>query len=171
MATKPVQPFPNFGKYLTYQEAVKSTTAIRRGIRNQPTAEQYANLMRVYKEIYVPITAKFGKLPVSSMFRSAALNKAIGGSTTSAHLSGLAIDIDCDGLGYPSNKELYEWVKANLTVDQVIAESPNAQNIPSWVHVGLSPIGTTPRQQCLIMVRQKGKTIYLPDTQKPAPRG
>lgn len=153
--------YPDFGKLLTYSEGVKSATAIRKGIKNVPTAQQYANMVRVYKELYVPICAKWGKLPVSSFFRSTALNKAIGGATSSAHLSGLAIDIDCDGIGHPTNRELYAWVKKNLQFDQLIGESPTDEGNYSWVHIGLS--ATHNRQQCLIMVRQDGKTVYVSD--------
>lgn len=152
--------FPNFGPLLTYAESVKSTTAIRRGIINQPTPEQYRNMAKVYQEVYAPICAKFGKLPVSSFFRSAALNRAIGGATNSAHLYGCAIDIDCDGIGYPTNKELFAWVRANLTFDQLIGEGIGADGHFQWVHIGLAQQGKGSRQQCLIMERKGGKTIY-----------
>ncbi len=158
--TLEVQPFPDFGKLLTYREAVKSDTAIRRGIKNIPTVEQYKNMCRVYHQVYVPLCAKFGKLPVSSFFRSPTLNKAIGGASNSAHLYGAAIDIDCDGLGYPTNLELFNWIRANLKVDKLIKEAPHPiTGVPQWVHIGLNPSGPD-RNLAMQMRRVNGKTIY-----------
>ncbi|QMW05361.1 D-Ala-D-Ala carboxypeptidase family metallohydrolase [Spirosoma foliorum] len=152
--------FPDFGKLLTYNESVKSATAIRKGIANVPNADQYKNMVRVYNDFYVPICTKFGKLPVSSFFRSLALNKAIGGATTSAHMSGNAIDLDCDGLGRPTNLELFNWCRANLHFDQLILENPDQHNNPSWVHIANNRDGQPNRGQVLRMIRKGSKTIY-----------
>lgn len=152
--------FPNFGPYLTYNEAVKSATAIRKGIANVPNAVQYANMQRVYTLLYEPICRKFGKLPVSSFFRSAALNKAIGGASNSAHLYGCAIDIDCDGSGLTTNKKLFDWCRVNLDTDQIILENPDSAGNPAWVHLGLSRDGKPNRHQVLRMIRQGGKVAY-----------
>lgn len=130
------QPYPDFGKYLTYAEAVKSTTAIKKGIDNTPGAEQYANMKRLYEAVYKPLCEHFGfKLPVSSFFRSASLNKAIGGSPTSDHRNGNAIDIDCDGLPGIDNLQLFNWIRATLNFDQLILEKPDANGRPAWIHV------------------------------------
>ncbi|CCG99824.1 peptidase M15A [Fibrella aestuarina BUZ 2] len=153
--------FPDFGKWLTLSEAIKSQTATRKGINNMPTQREYDNMVRLYNAVYVPICERFGKLPVSSFFRCPALNKAVGGSATSDHVQGRAIDIDCDGLGegYPTNKELFEWVRTHLEFDQVIQEFPDADGNPGWVHVGYrSP--TQNRKRALKAVSQNGKTIY-----------
>jgi len=155
------QIFPNFGPLLTYSEGVKSATAIRKGIANVPNVDQYKNMCKAYKDFYVPICNKFGKLPVSSFFRSAALNKAIGGATSSAHLAGTAMDIDCDGLGYPTNRQLFDWIRVNLNYDQIILENPNpVTGEPAWVHVANSRNGEQNRMQVLVMHRVNGKATY-----------
>lgn len=157
----PAQPFPDFGKWLTYNESVKSATAIRLGIKNVPTLAQYQNMVQVYKLFYAPACEHFGrKLPVSSFFRSVALNKAIGGALNSAHLTGCAIDIDCDGIGIPTNKTLFDYFRQSARFDQLIAEAPNSENVPSWVHIAINRNGESDRSQVMVMKRVNGKTIY-----------
>ena len=152
--------YPDFGPLLTYSEGVKSATAIRKGIANVPNVDQYKNMVSVYNDFYAPICLKFGKLPVSSFFRSVALNKAIGGAATSAHMAGCAIDMDCDGLGWPTNLELFNWCRENLHFDQLILENPDQHNNPAWVHIANNRDGQTNRMQVLRMIRKGGKTIY-----------
>jgi uncharacterized protein YcbK (DUF882 family) len=41
-------------------------------------------------------------ITVSSGYRCRALNRAVGGSRTSAHLSGHAVDFNCYGFGVPT---------------------------------------------------------------------
>lgn len=154
-------PFPNFGEWLTYAEAIKSQTAIRKGIRNLPTLEQYNNMVTVYVKLYEPLCRHFGKkLPVSSFFRSVALNKAVGGSATSAHCNGQAIDIDCDGLlNGPTNNELFAWASTHLEYDQLIKEAPDpVTGVAAWIH--LSFRAGNNRRQRLVMRWVNGKQIY-----------
>jgi hypothetical protein len=138
---------PDFGIYLTYAESIKSATAIRRGIDNTPGAEQYANIKRLYDAVYKPLCEHFGfKLPVSSLFRSVALNKAIGGSATSDHRNGNAIDIDMDNSGRKlTNRALFEYVRDNLDFDQLIWEYGNSSN-PDWVHISYRGQGNNRNQ-------------------------
>jgi len=158
---KPV--FPDFGEWLTYAEGVKSAEAIRRGILNVPTLEQYNNMVKAYTGLYVPICRQFGKLPITSFFRSAKLNVAVKGSKTSAHMDGLAIDIDCDGLKHVSNDVLYKWIRQNrwtLGYDQVITEFPDAAGKPSWIHVAYRATGNQ-RRQGMRAEKRPGQVIYI----------
>ncbi|GAB4018642.1 D-Ala-D-Ala carboxypeptidase family metallohydrolase [Spirosoma migulaei] len=159
LATSPIV-CPDFGPLLTYSESVKSSTAIRHGIANVPNAAQYKNMCRVYADFYVPICKQFGKLPVSSFFRSVKLNTAVNGSKTSAHMDGLAIDIDCDGLRTPSNKELYQWVRKNLKFDQLITEFPDGNGNPGWVHIAHRLFGAD-RQQGMRAEKRGNDVIYM----------
>ena len=87
-------------KNLSLAEVTKSATAIRRGISNEPTIEHMENLKQVAENIFQPLRDKF-KVPIAitSGYRSADLNKAIGGSITSQHCKGQALDIDADVYG------------------------------------------------------------------------
>lgn len=130
------QAFPDFGKYLTFLQSIKSNKALEKGINNMCNAEQYANMVKVYQHIYRPICDEFGILPVTSFFRTKALNTALGGSLTSDHMLGRAIDIDCDLTPIRvNNSELFAWAKKHLKYDQLILEHPDLNNKPAWVHL------------------------------------
>lgn len=114
-------------------ELTKSTTAARKNISNAPNAAETANLKLVAENILQPVREHYG-LPIvpTSGFRSKALNRAIGGSRSSQHMTGQAVDFEVPGV---SNYELATWIKNNLEFDQVILEfytkgDPNS----GWVH-------------------------------------
>ena len=156
---KQKQPFPDLGKFCTYAQAIKSQTAILKGIDNTPTLAQYNNMQRVYDEFYEPLCRTFGALPITSFFRSERLNKAIGGAKDSAHKYGCAIDIDCDGLPHLTNRQLFDHIRKNYRVDKLILESPDKFGNPQWVHLGINPDGMN-RNELWVMTRVNGKATY-----------
>jgi uncharacterized protein YcbK (DUF882 family) len=111
-------------KHLSLAEVTRSETAKRRGISNQPTAEHLENFKLLAEKVFEPIRLHFGvPIHISSGYRSAALNKAVGGSKTSQHCSGEAIDIDMDGSANGiTNKMIFDFIKDNLQFDQIIWE-------------------------------------------------
>ena len=120
-------------KHISYKEGTHSNTATRRRMRNEPDEVQLKAMKLLSKEVFEPLRAHFDQpIRVNSFFRSAALNKAIGGSRTSQHCSGEAIDIDAtNGV---TNKQLFDYIKDNLDFDQLIWEFGTDKN-PDWVHV------------------------------------
>lgn len=152
------QPFPDFGQWLTYAEAVKSATALRRGIDNTPTPTAYDRMKLVYAHLYAPLCDRFGKVPVASFFRSTNLNRAVGGSKGSQHVLGEAIDLDCDLIASPTNRELAEYIAGHLDFDQLILENPDAAGNPAWVHVSYRKPRN--RRQVLTMRYVSGKAVY-----------
>jgi hypothetical protein len=154
----------NLSENLTLQEFIKSDTAKRRGIDNSPTSEHLESAKKLAKNIFQPIRENFGKpIFISSGYRSAALNKAIGGSPTSQHSKGEAIDIDQDGHGGPSNAEVFFWIKDNLEFDQLIWEFGNHRK-PDWVHVSFKANGKQRKEVLRAMRDSNGKTYYVPFT-------
>lgn len=153
----------DLGKWCNISEVTKSQTAIRKGIKNIPSEENWKNIEILIKNIYSPVCNHFGrKIPISSFFRSIALNKAVGGSSTSQHVEGRAVDLDCDGVGVGiTNQTLFEWIRKNLSFDQLIYEFPDDNGNPSWVHVSFVSFEKN-RKQCLKAVNQGKKTIYVP---------
>ncbi len=98
-----------------------------------------------------------GPIKINSFFRSAELNKAIGGSSKSQHCQGRAIDLD-DVYGHKTNAEMFNYIKNNLDFDQLIWEFGNDEN-PNWVHVSyVSEDGN--RRRCLKAEKVNGKTTY-----------
>tara|TARA_R100000315_G_scaffold58264_1_gene33296 strand:+ start:14 stop:469 length:456 start_codon:yes stop_codon:yes gene_type:complete len=145
-------------KHISYKEGVYSTTALRRGIDNTPNDEQLDNMELIAEKIFEPLRAYVnGPIKINSFFRSAKLNTAIGGSKTSQHCKGQAMDID-DTFGKATNAEMYHFIKENLDFDQMIWEFGDDDN-PNWVHVSyVSPEKN--RKKCLKAYKENGRTKY-----------
>jgi hypothetical protein len=149
-------------KHLSLNEVSRSDTAKRKGIDNIPTKEHLENFKKLSDNVFEPIREHF-KVPIfiSSGYRSAALNEAIGGSSSSQHCKGEAIDIDMDGFNNGvSNADVFNYIVKNLNFDQLIWEFGSDTN-PDWVHVSYSATGKQ-RKQILKATKVGGKTVYSP---------
>jgi zinc D-Ala-D-Ala carboxypeptidase len=147
-------------EHLALSEVIRSETAKRKGISNMPTAAHIANFKVLAEKVFEPIRKHFGKpIHISSGYRSIALNKAIGGSLTSQHCSGEAIDIDMDG-ALIKNAEIFNFIKDNLKFDQLIWEFGTSDN-PDWVHVSYKSTGKQ-RNQIIKAVKSGKATSYIP---------
>jgi hypothetical protein len=98
-----------------------------------------------------------GPIKINSMFRSEDLNIAIGGSTSSQHCQGRAIDLD-DTFGHKTNAEMFNYIKNNLSYDQIIWEFGDSNN-PDWVHVSYVSIDQN-RKKNLVAEKINGRTSY-----------
>ena len=147
-------------KNLSLAEVTKSVTAKRLGIDNTPDDWTKENLRQVAINIFQPIRDSFGcPIYVSSGYRSAELNTAIGGSKRSQHVEGRALDLDADVYGRCTNAQIFRYIKDNLEFDQLIWEFGDEDN-PDWVHVSYVYDGVN-RKRCLKADRDdKGKTFY-----------
>ena len=127
-----------------------------------PTEAHIANLKLLAEKVFEPIRNNFRcPIHISSGYRSAELNKAVGGATTSQHSSGEAIDIDMDGSpNGVTNKMVFDYIKKYLEFDQLIWEFGSAEN-PDWVHVSYESTGKQ-RKQVLKAYKENGKTHYKP---------
>jgi hypothetical protein len=147
-------------EHLDLSEVTRSDMAKRKGISNQPTPEHLENFKKLAENIFEPIRKHFGvPIHISSGYRSKALNTAIGGSLTSQHCTGEAIDIDMDGSTKGvTNKMVFDYIKANLNFDQLIFEF-GTKDAPDWVHVSFESNGKQ-RKQVLRAIKSGGKTSY-----------
>ena len=109
----------NLSRNFSLQELIKSDTAIRRGIDNNPNADQIEKLKALCENILQPVRDHFGRVKVTSGFRSSELCVAIGSSVNSQHAKAEAADFEVMGT---DNAELFDWIKNNLTPDQLILE-------------------------------------------------
>ena len=145
-------------KYATLEECSRSTTASRLGIDNNPPVEVRDNLREVCSKVFDPCREfAGGPLAISSGYRSPKLNKAVGGSKTSEHVLGQALDIDCDTFGFKTNAEIFHFIKDNLEFNQLIWEFGTDKN-PQWVHVSYSRLHN--KKQVLKASKVNGKTVY-----------
>ena len=146
-------------KNFILEEFTKSATATKHGIDNTPKGEHLQNLQFVVEKICQPVREFFGKpVSVNSGYRSPALNKAVGGSATSQHCNGEAVDIEINGI---PNKVLADWITENCDYDQVILEFYNpAEGANSgWVHASVRRDGKN-RKQKLIAFKDGKSTKY-----------
>lgn len=134
-------------KYFSIKELTASAKATQLGIKNEPSKAAALNLESLVLNILDPLRAAWGGgIIVTSGYRSVALNKAVGGSNTSAHLYGYAADI------VPADRRIaafkafcVKWLKDNaINFDQYIDEQGGGSE---WVHIGIkSPSGNQRRQ-------------------------
>lgn len=103
----------------TLAELVASRTATVRGIDNTPTPADVERLRALAQRVLQPLRDAIGApLRVTSGYRSAELNAAVGGSDRSQHMTGQAADLVTDGL---SSLELLEVAQAaGIPWDQAI---------------------------------------------------
>ena len=146
-------------KHISYKEGVHSNTAIRRGIDNTPTDDQLYFMEIVAEKVFEPLRKWVGgPIKINSFYRCPELNTAIGGSATSQHCKGQAMDID-DTFGKATNAEMYNFIKEHLDFDQMIWEFGDDDN-PAWVHVSyVSPEKN--RNRCLKAYKENSKTKYM----------
>jgi zinc D-Ala-D-Ala carboxypeptidase len=98
-------------EHLELSEVTRSESAKRNGISNMPTPEHIENFKILAAKVFEPIREHFGvPIRISSGYRSKELNKCVGGSSTSQHSSGEAIDIDQDYTTI-TNKQVFEYIK------------------------------------------------------------
>jgi uncharacterized protein YcbK (DUF882 family) len=119
----------NLSEHFTLEELTASQAAVRNGLDNRPDLDITKNLRRMADKLE-EVRALVGKpIIVSSGYRSPAVNKAVGGSSKSAHMRGLAADITVPGM---TSRDLAELIRSSaIAYDQLIFEG-------TWVHIGLA---------------------------------
>lgn len=155
-------------KHFSYREMTRSETARRHGIDNTPNASELDNIRYTAEQlekIRAYLNNKYQRpiaIIVTSCFRNEKVNRLVGGSKTSAHRYGLAVD--CDATGFISAdfaKEIITMKNEGLIdYDQLILEFPERGD-GAWVHIGFKKNGVGHRKQVLTAVKRGGKTTYL----------
>ncbi|MFC3172098.1 D-Ala-D-Ala carboxypeptidase family metallohydrolase [Acinetobacter vivianii] len=121
-------------KNFTIAELLHSNTAVRKGLDNTPSVDHRANLITACHELFQPVRDALNKpMLISSGYRSPSVNRAVGGSKTSAHCVGYAIDFISPSFGEPAAVAKFlakELPKRGIKFDQIILE------FDQWVHIG-----------------------------------
>ena len=135
------------GQYFSIHEIIYSATAEKENIFNLPTDEKIINNLNELISFLDALREAWGSaIRVGSGYRCPQLNKAVGGSTTSVHMIGLAADLT------PVNgktDDFFEFVKNyllsnNIPFDQIIDEHSGKKH---WVHIGLKNTKGLQRKQ------------------------
>ena len=148
----------NLSRNFSLQELIKSDTAIRKDINNNPNSGQIEKLKALCENILQPVRDHFGRVKVTSGFRSEKLCIAIGSSINSQHAKAEAADFEVVGV---DNCELADWIHRELEWDQLILEyyTPGEPN-SGWIHCSYTE--GMPRKSFLHAFREEGKTKYKP---------
>ena len=140
----------NLSAHVTLAEFENSPTATTHGINNKMSESQIASAKLLCENVFEPLRIYLNTpIKINSGYRSGQLNKKIGGSTTSQHCKGEALDLHIGAKGF-------NFIKDKLDFDQLIWEFGNDEN-PQWVHVSFS---SKNRKQVLKATKKNGKTIY-----------
>jgi zinc D-Ala-D-Ala carboxypeptidase len=122
----------NLSAHFTLAEMIASDKADELGIDNTPTQEITAALRNTCERMEA-VRSLLGDKPiiVSSGFRNKIVNRHVGGSVTSDHMMGRAVDFVCPSFGEPI--DVCRVIAASeIEFDQLIEEG-------SWVHIGFGP--------------------------------
>ncbi len=139
---------PNF----KLSEFLRSEIALRRGIINEPDAEQLQNIRHQLAPGMQRIRNTLQQsIHISSGFRCFVLNSAIGSKPTSQHIEGLACDFTAPAFGTPLEIcRFLEPLMEELGIDQLIFEG-------EWVHISFT---VAPRHSVLTAHFEGSKTTY-----------
>ena len=123
-------------RHFKLEEFTKSQLAVRHGIINKPGSGEIKNLENLCYEVLEPVRAHFDKpITITSGFRCLELNRKLGSSDQSAHVSGCATDFEIASV--PNIKVIY-WLINNTDFDQAILEHYNPEKYgvnSGWIHV------------------------------------
>ncbi len=129
-------------QFFTLAELTTTST----GLINTPPPQELVHLERLAYELD-KLRIQVGPIRVTSGYRSLAVNKAVGGSSTSAHRTGLAADIIAIGMGRDKVWDLIiEMMASGWDVDQAIIyeDAPH-------IHIGFSC--GAPRKELLVKTK------------------
>ena len=136
---------------MTKNFTLKELCVTKTGIHNEPNAEQKESLRLLAVNILQPARDALGAITVTSGFRNAKVNAAVGGSRSSQHTKGEAADLQCN-----DNAALFNLIKT-LEFDQLIWEFGDKEQ-PDWVHVSFAKKN---RKEILKATKKNGVTKYV----------
>jgi zinc D-Ala-D-Ala carboxypeptidase len=130
--------------HFTLDEFTVSETAERLGLSNDPPLEIVAAMKHTAMGLE-GARMRLGGAPIliSSGYRSPAVNKAVGGSANSQHMTGQAVDFIAPRFGTP-RQIVDALADSDVPYDQCILE------FNRWVHLSFSD---KPRRQALVIDR------------------
>lgn len=126
-------PQGHLSKHFTLREATHSATAASIGIDNSPDNKSLEAIKDTAMRMEAVRELLGHPIVVSSWYRNPRVNRAVGGSSTSDHMSGRSVDFRCDGFGSPLSicKVI---ASSDIEFDQLIYETNSRGS--QWVHIG-----------------------------------
>jgi len=127
----------DLGRYFDVSEFTRSSAAAREGLDNTPTEEALQSLRLLVQTVLDPLREAEGPIRITSGYRSPAVNSAIGGSSSSQHMTGEAADIKLV-VDHDAERVAALMYEMRLPVDQCIWYEPE---VGGHVHVSHSSAG------------------------------
>jgi len=145
-------------KNFTLAEYIKSQTALRHHIDNTPSEEHLEAAKELFEHVVQPVRDRFGPTVINSGYRGPELNERVGGSPSSQHCLGEAVDIECPGV---ANYDVAMWIAKNTPFDQVILEFAQ-KGVPDagWVHVSYKANTEDNRGLAMTAMVENRRTTY-----------
>ena len=106
--------------HLTLDEVTRTST----GLVNVPTHEALHELVHLARSVFEPWRMLVGPLRVTSGYRSAAVNAAVGGAAQSQHKRGQALDLKPLRMSSAAAFRELARVVGKIPVDQAILYAP-----------------------------------------------
>ena len=144
----------NLSEHFTLEEMSDSVYAKLHGLDNTPPPEAVEELRKLCIEILEPIRALNGKpIDIDVAYRSAEVNRGVGGVPTSQHQIGQAADFVVVGVSHKSL--MNQIIASSIPFDQLIYEHGEG----GWIHVSRRDL---PRRQALQSPDGKHYTTFVP---------
>lgn len=128
----------NITKNFKYSELNHSGYATTHGIRNVATGMEAQN--QVWLAIVLQIIRdEFGvPMTVTSGYRSSLVNQKVGGSKTSAHVSGSAADVVFSDIASNVTSQRKRAIQIGNFLDEVGIVYDQLIYYKSWIHIGMN---------------------------------
>lgn len=149
-------------KNFTLEELCHSATAQRLGLVNwcEPGSDECDNLLTLCTDVVQIVRDRYGPTIISSGYRILELNRRLGSSDNSKHITGQAADIIVPGVDH---RDVFRWMKIKLPYHKLILEHCYSTDEQGWIHVShISDAANA--TETYLAVSEDGKTVYRPYT-------
>ena len=131
------------------------TVTDHRSLDNTPDPAALANLQRLAEFLErVKELLRFRPIMVSSAYRSAAVNAAVGSRDSSQHRLGTAADIRVPGM--TPDEVVRAVIGSSLPFDQCIRE------FDSWTHISIPNTPALPPRKQSLIIDRTGTRLFEP---------
>ena len=149
-------------KNFTFEELFRSSTAKALGIDNTPNATIAKRLEDVVINVLQPLRDLWGQpIIISSGYRCNTLNAAVGGSPSSQHMLGEAVDIRTKSDSRDDNMALLKcFLRSGIPYDQTIAENVDSKGRPDWIHISFTTRRANRHKRTTMKRDSRGRAVY-----------
>lgn len=112
-------------KHFNLSEFFQSSTAAKNGIKNEPSADEKATIVRninlLVDNVLDPVRDMVNTpIIITSGYRCPRVNRLVGGVDNSQHMSGCAADFHVQGYNHSMMYEVFLYIFNTLEFDQLI---------------------------------------------------